>query len=112
MGLSEDRRSTFQPTAPSRFKGKQEGRVIGDLSGQQDPTYIPLNGTAASKETLRAVIATQWGEIRHPTVVQLVLMVLTAADVHGWDQLILSTFSIITQHSASYLPFLYQMVLP
>ena len=27
-------------------KGKQEGRVIGDLSGQHDPAYTPLNGTS------------------------------------------------------------------
>ena len=79
----------FSPQHQADSKGKQEGRVIGDLSGQHDPTYTPLNGTADSKDTLRAEIAAQWGEIRHPTVSQLVLMVLTAADVHGWDQLIL-----------------------
>jgi len=79
----------FSPQHQADSKGKQEGRVIGDLSGQHDPTYTPFNRTADSKDTLRAVTATQWGEIRHPTVVQLVLMVLTAADVHGWDQLIL-----------------------
>ena len=27
-------------------KGKQEGRVIGDLSGQHDPAYTPLNDIA------------------------------------------------------------------
>ena len=70
-------------------KGKQEGRVIGDLSGQHDPAYTPLNGTSDSKDALRRDIANAWGEIKHPTVVQLVLMVLTAADVHGWDELVL-----------------------
>ena len=70
-------------------KGKQEGRVIGDLSGQHDPAYTPLNGTSDSKDALRRDIAQAWGEIKHPTVVQLVLMVLTAADVHGWDELVL-----------------------
>ena len=64
-------------------KGKQEGRVIGDLSGQHDPAYTPLNGTSDSKDTLRRNIADAWGEIKHPTVIQLVLMVLTAADVLG-----------------------------
>jgi hypothetical protein len=40
-------------------KGKQEGRVIGDLSGQHDPAYTPLNGTSDSKDALRREIA-QW----------------------------------------------------
>ena len=70
-------------------KGKQEGRVIGDLSGQHDLAYTPLNGTPDSKDALRRDIARVWGEIKHPTVVQLVLMVLTAADVHGWAELVL-----------------------
>ena len=69
-------------------KGKQEGRVIGDLSGQHDPAYTPLNGTSDTKNALRRDIAEAWGKIKHPTVVQLVLMVLTAADVHGWDELV------------------------
>jgi len=30
-----------------------------------------------------------WGEIHHPTVDQLVKMVLTAADIHGWNNIIL-----------------------
>ena len=63
--------------------------MIGDLSGQHDPAYTPLNGTALSKNALRDTIAAQWGEIKHPTVIQLVLMVLTAADIHGWNNLVL-----------------------
>ena len=62
-------------------KGKPEGRVIVDLSGQHDAAYTPL--------ALRSLIAATWGEIKHPTVDQLVLMVLTAADIHGWQNLIL-----------------------
>ena len=60
--------------------GKQEGRVIGDLS---------LNGTSDSKDALRRDIAQAWGKIKQPTVVQLVLMVLKAADVHGWAESVL-----------------------
>jgi len=45
----------FSPQHQADSKGKQEGRVIGDLSGQHDPTYTPLNGTADSKDILRAV---------------------------------------------------------
>jgi hypothetical protein len=53
------------------------------------PSYTPLNGTASSKFALRSLISATWGEIKHPTVDQLVLMVLTAADIHGWSNLML-----------------------
>ena len=79
----------FSPQHQADSKGKPEGRVIGDLSGQHDAAYTPLNGTSASKDALRQVIADKWGEIKHPTIVQLVRMVLTAADIHGWDNIIL-----------------------
>ena len=49
-------------------KGKHEGRVIGDLSGQYDPEYTPLNGTSDSKDALRRDIAQAWGKIKHPRV--------------------------------------------
>ena len=42
-----------------------------------------VNGTSDSKDALRHDIAQALGQIKHPTVVRLVLMVLTAADVHG-----------------------------
>ena len=70
----------FSPQHHADSKGKPEGRVIGDLSGQHDPLYTPLNGSAVDKDALRALISSQWGEIKHPTVDQLVLMVLTSAD--------------------------------
>jgi len=79
----------LSPQHQADSKGKQEGRVIGDLSGQHDPSYTPLNGTALSKPALRSLISTTWGEIKHPTVDQLVLMVLTAVDIHGWSNLLL-----------------------
>lgn len=47
-------------------KGKQEGRVIGDLSGQHDPAYTPLNGTSESKDALRRDIAEAWGKSNTP----------------------------------------------
>lgn len=75
--------SHFSPQHKADSKGKQEGRVIGDLSGQHDPAFTPLNGTGHSKDALRALITSTWGEIKHPTIVQLVLMILTASDIHG-----------------------------
>jgi hypothetical protein len=84
-----DTHRIWSPQHQADSKGKPEGRVIGDLSGQHDAAYTPLNGTSASKDALRQVIADSWGEIKHPTIVQLVRMVLTAADIHGWDNIIL-----------------------
>jgi len=79
----------FSPQHHADSKGKQEGRVIGDLSGQHDPSYTPLNGSSSDKDALRDTIKAQWGEIKHPTVDQLVLMVLTLADSHGWSNIVL-----------------------
>jgi hypothetical protein len=79
----------FNPQHHADSKGKPESRVIGDLSGQHDPSFSPLNGTPQSKDALRDLIATTWGEIRHPTIVQLVLMIFHAADTHGWKELVL-----------------------
>jgi hypothetical protein len=79
----------LSPQHHADSKGKPEGRIIGDLSGQHDPIFTPLNGSPHDKDQLRAAIALKWGEIKHPTVDQLVKMVLTAADLHGWDNIIL-----------------------
>ena len=79
----------LSPQHHADSKGKPEGRIIGDLSGHHDPEFTPLNGSAHDKDQLRAAIALKWGEIKHPTVDQLLKMVLTAADIHGWDKIIL-----------------------
>ena len=79
----------LSPQHHADSKGKPEGRIIGDLSGQHDPGFTPLNGSAHDKDQLRVAIALKWGEIKHPTVAQLVNMVLTAADIRGWDNIIL-----------------------
>jgi len=79
----------FSPQHHADSKGKPEGRIIGDLSGQHDENFTPLNGSANDKDKLRDAIEQQWGAIRHPTVEMLVKMVLTSADLHGWDNIIL-----------------------
>jgi hypothetical protein len=79
----------FSPQHHADSKGKPEGRVIGDLTGQHDESYTPLNGSPQDKDDLREVIRQQWGDIKHPTVDELVKMVLTSADVNGWDNIIL-----------------------
>ena len=73
----------LSPQHHADSKGKPEGRIIGDLSGQHNPTFTPLNGSAQDKDQLRDAIALKWGEIKHPTVDQLVNMVLTAADIQS-----------------------------
>ena len=79
----------FSPQYHANSKEKPEGRVIGDLSGQHDPMYTPLNGSAVDKDALRAAISLPREKIQHSTVDQLVLMVLTSADLYGWDNIIL-----------------------
>jgi len=59
----------FSPQHHADSKGKPEGRVIGDLSGQHDSTFSPLNGTPKSKDAQRDIIATTWGKICHPTII-------------------------------------------
>jgi hypothetical protein len=53
------------------------------LSGQHNDQYTPLNGSAHDKDELRNQIRLHWGEMKHPTVDDLVMMVLTSADLYG-----------------------------
>jgi hypothetical protein len=55
----------LSPQRHADSKGKPEGRIIGDLSGQHDPNFTPLNGSPHDKDQLRAAIALKWGEIKH-----------------------------------------------
>lgn len=51
----------LSPQHNADSKGKPEGRIIGDLSGQHDPKFTPLNGSAHDKDELRNAIALKWG---------------------------------------------------
>jgi hypothetical protein len=67
--------------------GKAEGRTLCDTSNGA-PGEQTLNGnTPAEKETLRQMMIKRWGRIEHPTLHDLVLMVLEAADLHGWENI-------------------------
>ena len=79
----------FSPQHHADSKGKPEGRVIGDLTGQHDEQYTPLNGSAHDKDDLRETIRQQWGDIKHPTIDELVKMALTSANIYGCDNIIL-----------------------
>ena len=79
----------LSPQHHADTKGKPEGRIIGDLSGQHNDAFTPLNGSPHEKDKLRETISQLWGPIFHPTIDMLVKMVLTSADLHGWDDIIL-----------------------
>ena len=70
----------FSPQYHADSKGKPEGRIIGDLSGQHDEHFTPLNGSVREKDKLRDTIEQQWGAIRNS---------VKTADLHGWDNIIL-----------------------
>lgn len=79
----------LSPQHHADSQGKPEGRVIGDLTGQHDEHDTPLNGSLHDKDDLREAIRQRWGDIKHPTVDELVKMVLTSADIYGWDNILL-----------------------
>lgn len=79
----------LSPQHHADTKGKSEGRIMADLSGQHDESFTPLNGSPHDKHQLRDSISQLWGIIKHPTVDMLVKMVLTSADMHGWVSIVL-----------------------
>ena len=69
-------------------KGKPEGRTLGDLSNTDTTGVSPLNGCLGEdKEELRQRVNQYWGEIFHPTLDQLIRMILRMAMQHSWDSL-------------------------
>jgi len=46
----------LSPQHHADSNGKPEGRIIGDLSGQHDPTFTSLNGSAHDKDELRTAV--------------------------------------------------------
>ena len=72
-------------------KNKAQGRAIADLSNSPDPTlHTPLNGASpADRAAVTDMCNTVYGEIKHPTLKELALMVLFFAEEHSWDDIIL-----------------------
>lgn len=65
-------------------QNKACGRSICDTSNDDDPLQVPLNGMGEEgREKERQKLKKQWGEIVHPTLTDLVLMVLEAIDKYG-----------------------------
>jgi hypothetical protein len=70
-------------------KGKPQGRSIADMSNVEDPTtQCPLNGaTPDEKAEVNSACDAMYGPIKHPTLHELMLMVLAVADEHGWENI-------------------------
>ncbi|KAJ1428579.1 hypothetical protein B484DRAFT_396717, partial [Ochromonadaceae sp. CCMP2298] len=71
-------------------KGKPQGRPICDVSQPSLDGGPPLNGIAlGTKAELRLFIQEFWDPIDQPTLTLLMLMVLRAVELYGWDNIIL-----------------------
>ena len=71
-------------------KGKPQGRPIGDLSNADEQGTTPLNGTDGDgKNVLRGRIEDEWSAIHHPTLSELMLMILRTSDQHGMENITL-----------------------
>jgi hypothetical protein len=77
----------FSPIHWTTKAGKAEGRVLGDTSNGEKGAHL-LNGNGKEgKKYIRERMIKRWGAIKHPTLEDLVLMVLEAADLYGWDEI-------------------------
>jgi hypothetical protein len=65
-------------------KGKPQGRIICDVANTEDDGGMPLNGDGLlGKEIMRTRMKNRWQEIKHPTLTDLMRMVLIVVDKHG-----------------------------
>jgi hypothetical protein len=77
----------YSPIHWTRKAGKAQGRVLGDTSNGEKGAQL-LNGQGKEgKKYIRKRMLKRWGAIKHPTLIDLVLMVLEAVDEYGWDEL-------------------------
>jgi hypothetical protein len=71
-------------------KGKPQGRCLCDVASPANDVNILLNGAnSVTKQDLRNVISVEWDPILHPTFTTLMLIILTAVDLYGWDAITL-----------------------
>lgn len=71
----------FSATSWAPKKGVEAGRPIGDPSNAPDGTC------ALNSIDLHGAIEELWGPIKHPTLEEICLMILRAAERHGWDHI-------------------------
>eukprot|EP01034_Spumella_vulgaris_P047495 gene47495-biopygen34833 len=76
----------FSPIHWTPNKDKASGRVLGDTSNGDRHSRC-LNGDGPEgKKLVRELMIKRWGAIHHPTLDDLVQMVLEAVDIHGWEE--------------------------
>lgn len=71
----------FSSTSWAPKKGVPAGRPIGD------PSNAPRGQSALNDIRLHEVLKELWGPIQHPTLVEIIVMLLEAAKEFGWDEL-------------------------
>jgi hypothetical protein len=71
-------------------KGKEQGRIICDISNCHDQDDIPLNGDFPhGRAEIRDACADEWGDIVFPTIDEVILQVLFIQDEYGIDDIML-----------------------
>lgn len=71
----------FSSTSWAKKKGVEAGRPIGD------PSNAPAGQSTLNHVGLHAVLEAKWGKIQHPTLEDIVKMILAMVEEHGWDNI-------------------------
>ena len=86
MSLDLETRRHYQCLSWAKKKGEDCGRVTGDMSYTTAP--FSLHGiTADQKREVRDKIVERWGDIKLPTLLDIVHDILRMVDQHGWDDI-------------------------
>ena len=54
-----------------------------------EPEFNGVKGKALNTPYVSKAVEKEWGVIKHPTIEELALMVLSQADRQGWDNIVL-----------------------
>ena len=86
MSLDLETRRHYQCLGWAKKKGEACGRLTGDMSYTTAP--FSLNGiTLEQKREVRGKILDKWGDIKLPTLLDIVHDILRMVDLHGWDDI-------------------------
>ena len=73
----------YSPISWVTKSNKPQGRPVVDSS------WKPEGSAKLNTKHVKNLVQTMWGDIRHPTIIDLVEMVLVQVDRYGWDDVIL-----------------------
>jgi hypothetical protein len=82
-GIPHSDRIHYSCTSWAPKKNKKQGRPI------TDPSFIPKPMKPLNDEWSKEKIKAEYGEIIHPTLHDIVSMILEMTDQYGWDKIIL-----------------------